>query len=175
MKPARVPQAAPDAPVRVEFQVQFSGGSKGRRQARRTASTTSRKQESPATTTISPAPQPAKKASLSRVPKITRLLVLGHYFENLVREGVVKDYAEIARLTGLSRARVTQITNLTLLAPEIQEALLSLEPILDGREQISEHNLRRISAETNWRRNSTFRNVSDLVLPACQKILARRP
>ncbi len=48
----------------------------------------------------------------------------GITFERLVRDGVVKDYAEIARLTGLTRARVTQIVNLTLLAPDIQEKIL---------------------------------------------------
>jgi len=58
------------------------------------------------------------------VPRIVHLLVLGHHFERLVRDGVVKDYAEIARLTGLGRARVTQVVNLMLLAPEIQENLL---------------------------------------------------
>jgi hypothetical protein len=69
-------------------------------------------------------PEPVNGFSLDRIPKITRLLVLGHHFENLVRKGAVKDYAEIARLTGLSRARVTQITNLTLLPPNFQERIL---------------------------------------------------
>ena len=59
----------------------------------------------------------------------------------------MKDYAEIALLTGLSRARVTQITNLTLLAPEIQEAVLSLPADLEGWEPLTEHELRPMVAE----------------------------
>ena len=55
------------------------------------------------------------------------MLVLGHYFERLVQEGKVKNYAEIARMTGLSRARVTQLTDLTLLPPRLQDHLLEVE------------------------------------------------
>jgi hypothetical protein len=83
-----------------------------------------------------------------RVPKIARLLVLGHHFERLVRDGVVKDYAEIATLSGLTRARVTQITNLLLLAPEMQEAILTLP----GDSRITERHLRPIAALVEWQR-----------------------
>ncbi len=44
----------------------------------------------------------------------------------LIREGVVTDYAELARLGHVTRARVTQIMNLLHLAPDIQETLLFL-------------------------------------------------
>ena len=40
-----------------------------------------------------------------------------HY---LVDRGEVADYADLARLTHVSRARISQIMNLTLLAPDIQ-------------------------------------------------------
>jgi hypothetical protein len=36
----------------------------------------------------------------------------------------VTDYADLARLGFVPRARVTQIMNLCLLAPDIQEAIL---------------------------------------------------
>jgi len=84
------------------------------------------------------------------VPKITRLLVLGHHFERLVRDGVVRDYAEIARLTGLTRARVTQIVNLTLLAPEIQDWILALPLITNGRGPVNERVLRQIHRSSDW-------------------------
>jgi len=79
------------------------------------------------------------------VPKITRLLVLGHHFERLVQEGPVKDYAEIARLTGLTRARVTQIMNLTLLAPDIQERILLLADAIPSLKLLLECHLRMIT------------------------------
>jgi hypothetical protein len=135
VKPARAPQAAPDVPARVKFQVQFSGGPKGKARGSTRAS----------------APEPVEENSLSRLPKVTRLLVLGYRFESLVRAGVVKDYAEIARLTGLSRARVTQITNLTLLPPEIQQAILGLPPIRNGRDLPPERVLRCLSTQPDWK------------------------
>ena len=45
------------------------------------------------------------------------------------------------------RARVSQITGLTLLAPSIQEAILSLST---GRNMITERQLREIVAEPLW-------------------------
>ncbi len=150
MKPAQTTRATPEAPVRVEFQVQFAGGPKGRHQARLTQPTASPDLGSPVTSSASRAPEPVKRVSPGQVPKITRLLVLGHNFENLVREGVVKDYAEIARLTGLSRARVVQITNLTLLAPSIQEDLLAFLPGREARKILTEHEMRFLTAPGDW-------------------------
>ena len=150
MKPARAPQAAPETPVRVEFKVQFAGGPKGRHQAPVTRPTASPEQESVATSMGSPAMEPVKKASPSQVPKVTRLLVLAHHFESLVRQGVVKDYAEIARLTGLSRARVTQITALSLLSPNIQQMILEAPESLDGMGGVVERDLRAVVANAAW-------------------------
>ena len=43
-------------------------------------------------------------------------------------------YAELARLGYVSRSRLSQILKLRLLAPDIQERLLFLEPVARGRE-----------------------------------------
>jgi hypothetical protein len=67
------------------------------------------------------------------------MLVLGYHFERLVRERKVKNYAEIARLAGLTRARVTQALNLTLLNPRLQEQILLGSAALTSR---TEHSLR---------------------------------
>ena len=47
---------------------------------------------------------------------------------------------------------MTQITNLLLLAPVIQEAILDLPPVTNGRDPVSERALRRIVAEPDWER-----------------------
>jgi len=44
-------------------------------------------------------------------------------FETLIRSGEVRDYAALARLGHVSRARISQIMNLLHLAPDIQEVL----------------------------------------------------
>jgi len=70
------------------------------------------------------------KPALERIPRISRYMALAIHFEDLIRQGVVTDYADLARLGHVTRARVTQIMNLRLLAPEIQEELLFLEAII---------------------------------------------
>jgi hypothetical protein len=59
-------------------------------------------------------------------PPLPRLLALAVRFEGLLQDGTVKDYAELARLGGVSRARITQIMSLRTLAPTIQERILAL-------------------------------------------------
>ena len=65
------------------------------------------------------APTPEK-----RVPRIARLLALAHKFQGMLDRGEVESMAELARLGRVSRARITQIMDLLMLAPEIQEELL---------------------------------------------------
>ncbi len=65
-----------------------------------------------------------KRKSSRKLPHVTRLLALAHHLQGLIDKGAVADYADIARLSNLSRARLSQIMNLTLLAPQIQEEIL---------------------------------------------------
>ena len=92
-----------------------------------------------------PAPIP------DRVPRIARLMALAIHFDGLIRSGVVRDYADIARLGGVTRARVTQIMNLLNLAPEIQERLLFLVGSEKGRDLIGERHMRPVSEVVEWR------------------------
>jgi hypothetical protein len=80
--------------------------------------------------------------------RIARMLALAHRFEGLVRSGVVRDYAELARIGHVTRARMTQIMNLLNLAADIQEYLLWLP----AGEAIPERDLRQIAAEVRWDR-----------------------
>lgn len=91
--------------------------------------------------------QPAMPA---RVPHVARLMALAIHLDGLLRAGKVKDYAEIARLGHVSRARVTQIMNLLNLAPDVQEAVLFLSPTEHERERVQERLLRPIASETSW-------------------------
>ena len=130
-------------PARADFRVQFYRRAKGQRRVRLEPA-------APPDKTVPASVQPLDRPSPQIIPKITRLLVLGHHFEQLVRGGGVKDYAEIARLTGLSRARVTQIVNLMLLAPERQEAILDVSRVVKGSDPITERQLREIVSEVDW-------------------------
>ncbi len=83
------------------------------------------------------------------IPRTAKLLALAHYYQNLINNGAVKDYAEIARLTGTSRARISQIISLTFLAPEIQEKILSLHEVKSIK---TERRIRMIAGIKLWKK-----------------------
>jgi hypothetical protein len=60
------------------------------------------------------------------LPRISKLMAFAIRFDGLVRSGEVRDYADLARLGYVTRARITQIMNLLNLAPDIQESILFL-------------------------------------------------
>ncbi len=95
--------------------------------------------------------QPAKREPVGRIPRITRFMALAIYYEDLIRQGHVRDYAEIATLGHVTRARVTQIMNLRLLAPDIQDNLLNLQRIVAGRDSIGLREMQAVALEPNWR------------------------
>ncbi len=87
-----------------------------------------------------------------RLPRITRYMALAIYYEDLIRQGHVYDYAEIATLGHVTRARVTQIMNLRLLAPDLQERLLVLTRLERGRDSLCLRKFQAISLEPSWKR-----------------------
>jgi hypothetical protein len=64
--------------------------------------------------------QAGKEDVALRIPRITRLMALAIKFQDMVDRGEVRDYADLARLGYVTRARITQIMNLLNLAPDIQ-------------------------------------------------------
>lgn len=78
-----------------------------------------------------------------RIPRITRLMALAIKLQEMIDRGEIRDYVDVARLGYITRARASQIMNLTLLAPAIQEELLM------GCE-ITERYLRVVARETIW-------------------------
>ncbi len=94
-----------------------------------------------------------------RVPRIARLLALAHRFEQLLQEGIVTDYAHLARLGHVTRARLTQIMNLLLLSPAIQEEILFAPLTLQGRDPLTVANLQPIALEPDWNRQQQLWQV----------------
>lgn len=117
---------------RYKTKIQFRAGRKGRKHMAAGA-------ETPAIAT-------------GRVPLISRLMALAIRFDSLIRRGDVTDQAELARLGHVSRARLTQIMNLSLLAPDIQEAILYLPLVERGSDPLLEKHLRPIAAVQDWRK-----------------------
>jgi hypothetical protein len=90
--------------------------------------------------------------SPSRIPRISRLIALAIRFDEMIDNGEMKDYADIAGLGYVSRARLTQIMNLMQLAPEIQEEILFLPLSEKGRDLINERNVRPIMTVADWKK-----------------------
>ena len=94
----------------------------------------------------------AEQIPAARIPRISRLMALAIHFEHLIREGKVRDYAQLARFGHVTRARVTQIMNLLTLAPDVQEGLLFLGPTVGGGDTVKERDLRKIMVQDSWRK-----------------------
>jgi hypothetical protein len=57
--------------------------------------------------------------------RLARQLALAYHVERLIEAGVLRDYAQAARLLGVSRARLTQIVDLLGLPTAVQEGILA--------------------------------------------------
>ena len=76
------------------------------------------------TYSLEPEVDKQNNAVRENIPRIARLLALAIRFEEMIQRKEVCHYAELAQLGCVTRARMTQIMNLNLLAPDIQEHLL---------------------------------------------------
>ena len=115
----------------------------------------SKRSQRESTATFHPAPADGNDSS---VPRIARLLALAIRFEGLVRNQTMRDYAELARLGRVTRARMTQIMKLLDLAPDLQEQILFL-PSLKG---LNERNLRPLVSRIDWNeQRRMFRKIMD--------------
>ena len=85
-----------------------------------------------------------------RIPRIARLMALAIKFQDMVDRGVVRDYADLARLGYVSRARITQIMNMLNLAPDIQEEILGMDGLSIRSTTIVERHVRSLAKLVPW-------------------------
>jgi hypothetical protein len=103
----------------------------------------------------------------SPIPRIARLMALAIRLDGLLRAEEFRDYAEIARLGRVTRARMTQITKLLNLAPDIQEEIL-FHPPLKG---LNERNLRPIVSRIDWQeQRRMFRKIVAVTIESSKKV-----
>jgi hypothetical protein len=99
-------------------------------------------------TVVREGPKPARPAG--RIPRVARILAQAHHFQNLLDTGVVRTQMELAELTKLTTARITQIMNLLVLAPDIQEKILFMPPVTTRSTPITERDLRPLVKTLVW-------------------------
>jgi hypothetical protein len=102
---------------------------------------------------FTPAPKPAPGRTTKVKPparlrtdpaRVARMLALAYYVEERIEAGAIADYSAVAAALGVTRARLSQIASLLLLAPEIQQRILA------GELRVSERDLRRVAAQPDW-------------------------
>jgi hypothetical protein len=109
----------------------------------------------------SKAPTPAPRPKPTGPTSMARRIALAHLVESMVQRGELRDLAEAAHRLGISTARITQICDLALLAPDIQAAVLlrQVEP--------RDRHLRAVGRHSLWhdQRRAFHLLFPDLILP----------
>ena len=109
---------------------------------------------------VSTAPIAGPPKVAPRPLHVAWMLALAHDIVRHIAEGTFADQADAARALGFTRARITQLLDLTLLAPAIQEEILFAE-VAPGRDPVTEHSLRAIVRDTEWQgQRAAWRLVS---------------
>jgi hypothetical protein len=94
----------------------------------------------------------AKTAAPRRYPaRIARQIALAFSLRRRLERGEFDDFATMSRALGFTRARITQLMDLLLIAPEILEEILFLE-LPPGAQPVSERALREaLCRSVDWR------------------------
>ncbi len=92
-----------------------------------------------------------KLAHSGRIPRIAKLVALASRMQSMIESGQVETYQQLAEIGRISQPRMTQIMSLLHLAPDIQEELLYLPEVMQGKATIHERLLRPLNTELDWR------------------------
>lgn len=100
-----------------------------------------------------PPPPPAAAAAPCASPPepatvhpLARRMAMAIRCQQLIDSGVVGDQAAVAAVAGMTRAWVTVVMRLNLLAPDLQEALLFLPP----EAEVDHRAVQRITMRSDW-------------------------
>ena len=91
----------------------------------------------------------AERVPAPRPLHVARMLAVAHEIVRLIADGTFVDQADVARVIGFTRARVSQLVDLTLLAPAIQEELLFAQGG-GGHDRVTERSLRALLRRSDW-------------------------
>jgi hypothetical protein len=108
--------------------------------------------------------QPEQPAPV-RLPRITRMMALAIRLDHLIMSGQVTDQAELARVGHVSRARLTQIMDLNLLAPDIQEEILFWAGSDLRSESMKEREARTIIKSLDWKTQRQIWQLNKSAIP----------
>ena len=93
--------------------------------------------------------RPEERDTRPPIPRIAQLMALAIRFEEMLRDGEVRNQTELAEIAGVTRARICQIMGLLNLSPRIQEALLF------SPRKCCERELRSVLQISDWQDQKT--------------------
>lgn len=97
-----------------------------------------------------PASERQAEAKRPRPIRAAQMLACAHEMQAMIDRGELRDRTELAARFGFTRARITQLLDLLLLAPDVQEEILLME-VVHGGDPVHEHALRAIVRHASWR------------------------
>ncbi len=91
-----------------------------------------------------------KDQAVKKEPPLRRSLIFAHQIEELFRAGKVSSYTQLATWLHMTHGRVSQLMNLLLLAPDIQEEIVfNRTGKVNG---LTERHVRPLSVEADWQK-----------------------
>lgn len=94
--------------------------------------------------------RPPQRPKAVPQPRLSRLMALAVKLESLIKKGLVRDYADLARLGAVDRSLVSRVMNLRLLAPSIQMHLLELDSQENDSQSLFQKDLMPIARILDW-------------------------
>ena len=92
-----------------------------------------------------------KATQSGRIPRIAKLVALASWMQSMIESGQVESFQQLAEIGRIRQPRMTQIMSLLNLAPDIQEELLCLPEVIQGKAVIHEQLLRPLTREMDWK------------------------
>ena len=103
-----------------------------------------RKRKGPRLRPVQPPAEPQRRPA-----RVAVMLAQAIQLQERLDRGELGDLRAVAKKLGVSPGQATNLMNLTLLAPGIQEEVLFLEAV-DGREPLHENGVRSVLRVTEW-------------------------
>lgn len=107
---------------------------------------------------------PKKQNLPGRVPVISRMMALAHFYDHLLQNRILESVSDIGRLEGVTQQRISQIMSLLLLAPEIQEFLLTLPTQEHGKKSLPTERMIQIAKEMDFEKQMSSFGKMKLIL-----------
>jgi hypothetical protein len=95
-------------------------------------------------------PAPTQPTHPPRTPRISRVMALAITYDDALKRREVRSMVELAELAMVSQPRITYLMSLLNLAPDIQEELLFWPGTEQGRDPLTEKDLREVYFEIDF-------------------------